>query len=82
MRHPEREFARAKQTTGQGSDAREECRSRERSYRLDEYELKTLRTVGTFRSVNLKDLGERQACRLISSGLNDRTVSGLPSRLW
>ncbi len=74
MRHPEREVARAEQTTGQGSDAREECRGRERSYRLDESELETLRIVGAFRSVNLKDLGERQASRLIACGLIDRNT--------
>ncbi len=74
MRHPEREFARAEQTSGHTSDAREECRSQERSYRLDESELETLRIVGAFRSVNLNDLGTGEASRLISSGLIDRNT--------
>ena len=47
LEHPEKQ---------PGGTDRQEYRGRERSYSLCDSELQTLRTVGTFRTVNAKDL--------------------------
>ena len=59
MRHPEREIDRPEKAPDAGelgSGGRQEYRGRDRSYRLSDQELTTLRTVGTFRTVNAKDI--------------------------
>ena len=47
------------------------------SYRLSEDEMRTLRTVGTFRTIHAKDLPEADIKHLVYSGLADRkSVTG------
>ena len=76
MRHPEREPERlATKASG-----RIEVRGRERSYRLGPEELQTLRTVGTFRTVDSKDMPEREVKQLIVSGLIEKNT--VPKRDW
>jgi len=51
------------------SSDRHEIPGRDRSYRLSDDELSTLRTVGSFRTVNAKDIPQEHAKHLIGSGL-------------
>jgi hypothetical protein len=46
--------------------------TRERCYRLSSPDLRTLKTVATFRTIDARDLPEGQATNLIKSGLVDR----------
>ena len=76
MRHPEREPERFESKPS----GRVEVRGRERSYQLSEDQLQTLRTVGTFRTVNAQDLPERDVKGLIASGLIEKNT--VPKRDW
>jgi len=76
MRHPEREPGR----TEAKSSERHEVRGRERSYQLSDDQLQTLRTVGTFRTVDAKDIPERDVKQLVASGLIEKNT--IPRRDW
>jgi len=83
MRHPEREIDRPEREPNVaelGGGGRQEYRGRDRSYRLSDQELVTLRTVGTFRTVSAKDVPEDEAKHLISSGLMQRST--VPRSDW
>jgi hypothetical protein len=84
VRHPEKDIERPEQrpeTRESGSAPRLEIRGRERSYRLNEHELATLKTVGTFRAVNAKDIPEDDVKNLIASGLMQKDTV-YPQRDW
>ena len=55
------------------SSERHQIPGRDRSYRLSDDEVRTLRTVGSFRTVNVKDLPQDQTRHLISSGLMEKS---------
>jgi len=56
------------------SQERQTVRTRDRSYQLNDQELQTLRTVGTFRTVNAQDISDRETKRLIEAGLIQKTT--------
>jgi len=71
-RNPELQDARERD-----SAERHDVRGRDGSYRLSDDELRTLRTVGTFRTVNAKDVPADHMKHLVSSGLARReSVTG------
>ena len=70
MRSGDREIDRPDRQTG--SPDRQEYRGRHHSYRLDENEMRTLRTVGIFRTVNSKDIPKQGVKHLLSSGLMEQ----------
>lgn len=76
MQHPERETRSAEPQTRETrpSSERHEIPGRDRSYRLSDDELRTLRTVGSFRTVNAKDLPQDQTKHLIGSGLMEKST--------
>jgi len=77
MQHPEREQERTpERTEGRGSDSRErnEVPGRGGSYRLSDDELRTLQTVGTFRTVHAKDVPADHAKHLVSAGLMQKST--------
>ncbi len=83
MRHPEREIDRPEKAPDAGElggSGRQEYRGRDRSYRLSDQELATLRTVGTFRTVNAKDIPEQEGKHLISVGLIQKST--IPRSDW
>lgn len=84
MRHPEREVEHPEKTpydaVERGGGGRQEYRGRERSYSLSDQEFVTLRTVGTFRTLNAEDLREHDIDRLISSGLIQKNT--VPASDW
>jgi len=80
MQHPEREQERSQElpeTRERDSRERHEVRGRDGSYRLSDDELRTLQTVGTFRTVNTKDMPADHIKHLVSSSLAERkSVTG------
>ena len=76
MQHPEREPERSDEK----SPDRVEVRGRDRSYQLSQDQCKTLRTVGTFRTVNANDMPERDVKSLIAAGLLEKMT--VPKRDW
>ena len=72
IEHPE------KQPTGTD---RYECRGRDRSYLLNDTELQTLRTVGTFRTVNAKDIPKQNIKHRVNSGLMEQKTA-YPHKDW
>lgn len=79
MQFPDREPERSETKRG-GSSERHDVRGRDRHYQLSDDELSSLRTVGTFRTVNVKDVPERHQKHLIDAGLMEK--KSFPRRDW
>ena len=81
MRHPDRDIERSQNapgSRGSASSERNEVRGRDRSYRLSDSELASLRTVGTFRTVRAKEIPEDEAKHLVAAGLMQK--SSVPTK--
>jgi len=76
VRHPEREPERTEARPA----GRVEVRGRERTYDITGEQLQTLRTVGSFRTVDAKDIPERGVNHLITLGLMEKNT--IPRRDW